>query len=115
MTEYTEMFDVVLYFNRRVFVKPKEPVFEDIQKSNPTLDTDNILDIYSDLNKKYKNDLEKYEMLENKDLIVTGCVLIPEDEHFIKNYRSIEKDDFFVEWTDSSKNIINSTISNLLR
>lgn len=114
MTEYTEIFDVVLYFNRKVFLKPKEPVFEEIQKSNPTLNTDNILDLYSELIKRYKIDLEEYE-LKNKDFIVTGCVLIPEDENFIKNYSSIEKDDFFVEWTESSKNIIDNIISNLLR
>lgn len=115
MTEYNEIFDVVLYFKRKIFAKPIEPVFGEIQKSNPNLDTDGVLDLYSELNRKYKDDLEKYEKIENKDVIVTGCALIPEDCNFIKNYRSIEKDDFFVEWDKKSKKMIEETISKLLK
>jgi len=114
MTEYTEIFDIVLYFNRKVFLKPTEPVFSEIQKSNPTLNTDGVLDIYSDLNNKYKEDVNKYESLVNKDIIVTGCALIPEDKNFIKNYISIQNDAFFVEWDKKSKKIIDETVSKLL-
>jgi len=113
MTEYNETFDVVLYFKRRVFVKPIEPVFSDIQKENPNLDTDGALDLYSVLNKKYKEDLEKYEKIQNKDLIVTGCALIPEDNNFVKNLHKIEGDGFFVSWDKKSSDLIVDTINKL--
>lgn len=113
MTEYTKVFDIVLYFNRRIFIKPTEPVFSEIQKSNPTLNTDGILDIYSELNNKYKEDLKKYENLNNKDIIVLACVLIPEDENFIKNYQAVEKDNYFIEWDKKSYELIKETIRKL--
>jgi len=113
MTEYNETFDVVLYFKRRVFVAPKEPVFGDIQKSNPDLDTDGILDLYSELNKKYKEDIVKYEKLENKDLIVTGCALIPENNNFVDNFKKIENDGFFISWDKKSHDLIIDTINKL--
>jgi hypothetical protein len=113
MTEYNETFDVVLYFKRRIFVTPKEPVFGDIKKENPNLNTDGILDLYSELNRKYKEDIEKYEKLENKDLIVTGCVLIPEDNDFVKNCKKNENDGFFVEWDKKSQKIIIDTINKI--
>lgn len=114
MTEYTEVFDIVLYFNRKVFVKPIEPVFTEIQKANPALNIDDILDIYSDLNNKYKEDVYKYDRLENKDIIVTGCALIPEDKNFISNCQKIEADEFFVKWEKKSYDIIKETIKKLL-
>ena len=114
MTEYTEIFDIVLYFKRKVFVKPTEPVYADIQKSNPKLNLDGILDIYSDLNNKYKKDLSKYEKIENKNMIISACVLITEDVHFIRNYMSIEKETFFIEWSKESKKMIDETVVKLL-
>ena len=113
MTEYNEIFDVVLYFKRKVFVAPKEPVFSYLQKENPDLNTDGILDLYSELNRKYKEDIVKYEKIENKGLIVTGCALIPEDNNFVKNCNKIENDGFFIEWDKKSNDLIIDTINKL--
>jgi len=114
MIEYTEIFDIVLYFNRKVFVKPKKTTFLELQKNNPMLNIDEILDIFSDLNIKYEKDLNSHESLENKDLVISACVLIPEDKNFIKNCKLIEKDSFFIEWTKSSKKLMDETIVKLL-
>jgi hypothetical protein len=112
--KYTENFELVLYFSRRVAVKPSEPVFEELQKSNPALDTDSLLDIYSDLKNKYKVDLVKYEKLKNATL-VTDYIRIPEDEDFIDNVKAFEKNDFFVEWSKSSKALIDKTLVQMIR
>jgi hypothetical protein len=115
MTDHIEIFDVVLYYNRKVFVKPTEPIFGEIQKSNPVLNVDEVLDIYSDFNNKYKEELKKYEILDNKELIVLACALVPEDEDFIKNCKSIENDKFFVKWDKNSYELIKETIKKLIK
>ena len=113
MTEYNEIFDVVLYYKRKVFVKPTEPIFGDVQKENTNLDTDGVLDLYSVLSRKYKEDLKKYESVENKGMTVLASVLIPEDDNFIENYLSIENDLHFIEWDKNSEKLIKSTVSKL--
>jgi len=65
MTEYTETFELVLYYNRRAVVKPSEPVFEQIQSTNLDLDTDGVLDLYSDLKNKYKVDMKRLRMIQS--------------------------------------------------
>ena len=54
MAEYTEKFELVLYYNRRAVVKPCEPSYEELQNNNPGLTTDDLLDLFSDLKNKYK-------------------------------------------------------------
>ena len=114
MTEYTNIFELVLYFNRRAVVKPSEPVFEEIQKSNPSLTTDEILDIYSDLKNKYKEDMKKYEKTKN-DSILEDYVRITEDENFIENVKEFEKNTFFVDWLKNSRKLIDETFVKMLR
>ena len=109
MEENTRIFELVLYFTRRVMIKPIEPKFETIKKYNPTLDNDNLLDIFSDLRNKYKKNLEKYEQTKNESTI-TDFVLIIENEDFYKKVKEFEKNDFFVEWTDNSKRLIDETL-----
>lgn len=114
MAEYTEKFELVLYYNRRAVVKPSEPVYEEIQKNNPALDVDNLLDLYSDLKNRYKEDIKKYAKVSN-DSIVSDYVRIPEDENFIDMVKAFEKNDFFVEWDKTSKKLIDSTFVKLLK
>ena len=114
MTEHTEIFEIVLCYTRKAVVKPSEPEFEAIQKSNPKLDIDNVLDIYSELKNKYKADLAKYE-INKSDVIISDFILILEDENFMKKVKDFEKNNFFIEWEKSSKKIINETIVNILK
>jgi len=114
MTEYIEDFELVLYYNRRAVVKPFEPVYDELQKNNPALDTDNLLDLYSDLKNKYKEDMKKYAKVCN-DSIVSDYVRIPEDKNFIDKVKAFEKNDFFVEWDKSSKKLIDNTFVKLLK
>lgn len=64
MTEYTEKFDLVLYYNR-------------------------------------KN-------VENG--IISDFIFVPEDENFLNNVKSFEKNIFFLEWSKVSKKIINEKL-----
>jgi hypothetical protein len=112
--EYTETFELVLYFNRRAVVKPSEPIFESIQKENSTIDMDSALDIYSDLKNKYKIDMIKYERIRN-DSVISDYVRIPEDDNFIETIKSFEKEGFFVSWQKGSKRLIDETFVNLLK
>jgi hypothetical protein len=112
--EYTETFELVLYFNRRAVVTPSEPIFESIQKENSTIDMDSALDIYSDLKNKYKIDMIKYERIRN-DSVISDYVRIPEDDNFIETIKSFEKEGFFVSWQKGSKRLIDETFVNLLK
>jgi hypothetical protein len=114
MTEYTNIFELVLYFNRRAVVKPSEPVFEAIQKDNPSLDTDAVLDIYSDLKNKYKEDMKKYEKIKNEST-VEDYIRIADDENFIENVKEFEANDFFIDWQKSSKKLIDETFVKILK
>jgi hypothetical protein len=111
MTEYSEVFDVILNYTRKVVVKPTEPTFESVKTANPDFNIDNLLDVFSDLKQEYNKKLEKYE--EN-DTVVTSFVFITEDENFMKNVKNFEKNDFFIHWTDSAKKLINHTLSSLV-
>lgn len=114
MTEYTEIFELVLYYNRRAVVKPSEPRFEEIQINNPALETDDLLDIYSDLKNKYKEDMIKYEKTKN-DSVVSEFVRIPEDETFFEKVKEIENKSYFIEWHKTSKKLIDETFVKLLK
>jgi hypothetical protein len=114
MTEYTENFEIVLYYKRRAVVKPSEPNYNNLQISNPALDTDQLLDLYSDLKNKYKEDIKKYEQSKN-DSILEDHVRIPEDEHFIEKVKNFEKNRFFIEWEKTSKKLIDNTYLKLLK
>jgi len=114
MTEYTEKFELVLYYNRKISVKPIDVDFEAIKKSNPNLCVDQLLDIYSDCKNKYKEDIIKYENNRN-DSVISDFVLIPENESFFIKVKEFEKNNFFVEWNKSSKKLIDETIINILK
>ena len=114
MAEYTEIFELVLYYNRRAVVKPSEPVYEEIQNNNPALDIDTLLDLYSDLKNKYKEDIRKYSKVSN-DSIVSDYVRIAEDENFIDSVKTFEKNDFFIEWSKTSKKLIDNTFVKILK
>ena len=114
MTEYTETFELVLYYNRRAVVKPSEPVFENLQSTNLDLDTDGVLDLYSDLKNKYNADRKVYEKVKN-DSIISEYVRIPEDANFIEKVKEIEKEPFFIEWKKNSKRLIDETFVKLLK
>lgn len=114
MTEYTENFELVLYYNRRAVVKPSEPVYEELHENNPALDTDNLLDLYSNLKNKYKIDMKKYAKVSN-DSIVSDYIRVPEDEKFIDNVKAFEQNDFFVDWDKNSKKLIDTTFVKLLK
>ena len=114
MTDYTNVFELVLYYERRAVVKPSEPTYEEIQKNNPALETDDLLDLYNDLIKRHKEDMKIYEKTKN-DSVVTEFVRIPEDETFIERVKSIEKEPYFIEWEKTSKKLIDSTFVKLLK
>jgi hypothetical protein len=109
MEENNRIFELVLYFTRRVTVKPTEPKFETIKKYNPNLDDDSLLDIFSDLKNKYEKNLEKYEKNKNESTI-TDFVLIIENEDFYNKIKEFEKNDFFLNWTSNSKRLIDETL-----
>jgi hypothetical protein len=114
MTEYTEKFEIVLYYKRRAVVKPSEPNYNNLQISNPALDTDQLLDLYSDLKNKYKEDMKNYEKVKT-DSILEDYVRIPEDEHFIEKVKTFEKNGFFIEWNKTSKKLIDNTFVKMLK
>lgn len=114
MTEYNEIFELVLYYNRRAVVKPHELKFEDIQQDNLNMSVDEQLDLYSKNKEQYKEDLIQYEMVKN-DSIVSDYVRITEDEKFIENVKNFEKNDFFIKWNKSSKKLIDVTFVKLLK
>lgn len=98
--------DVVLYYTRKVFVKPS---FESIKNSNPELDTDKLLDIYSEALKKYQK-VENY--IDDSKNIISTFVLIPQNENFIENIQKFESNDVFIEWSKNSKELINEILNN---
>ena len=114
MTDYTENFEIVLYYKRKAVVKPSEPNYTELQIFNSDLDTDELLDLYSDLKNKYKEDMKKYEKAKN-DSILEDHVRIPEDEHFIEKVKNFEKNRFFIEWEKTSKKLIDNTYLKLLK
>lgn len=114
MAENTEIFELVLYYNRRAVIKPSEPDYKNLQKNNPALDTDDILDLFNDLSKKYKEDIKKYEKVKN-DSIISEYVRVPEDENFIEKVKNIEKEPYFIEWQKTSKKLIDETFVKLLK
>lgn len=114
MTEYTEIFELVLYYNRRAVVKPSELKFDDVQKKNPELNTDELLDIYSNLKNKYKESIIKYEKIKN-DSVVSEFVRITEDETFFEKVKEVENKPYFIEWHKTSKKLIDETFVKLLK
>lgn len=109
MTEYNEIFDVILNYNRKAIVKPIEPTFESVKTANSNFSVDDLLDVYSDLKNEYNSKLAKYEDIKTDD-IITSYVFISEDDEFMKNVKDFEKNDFFIKWTDSAKKLINETL-----
>lgn len=114
MTEFNETFDIVLYFIRNTVVKPIEPTYQSVVEANPGYIMDDILDIYSDLLNKYKEDIEKYNSTKNLNHIVESYVFITGDRKFSENVKNFEKNDFFIKWTESSKATIKETINSLV-
>lgn len=114
MTEYTENFELVLYYNRRAVAKPSEPSYEELSIDNINLEMNDLLDLYSNLKKKYNKDVIDYEKNRN-DSIISSYVRIPEDDNFIKAVKKFEKNDFFVEWEKTSKKLIDETFVKLLK
>jgi len=106
MSEYNVVFDVVLYYTRKEIVKPEEPVFNNIKRENTDSTMDNLLDIYSALIKKYKKDIIEYEKMKN-DSTVKDFIIFSEDDFLIENIIKFEKNEFFVDWNENSKRIIN--------
>lgn len=111
MTEYNENFEIVLYYNRSIISKPIKPSFENVKSSNPKLNTNELLDIYSKLLNKYKEELSRLKQME--DIIVSSYVFIEEDKNFISNVKKFEENEFFIEWEDDTKKIIKEVILNL--
>jgi len=111
---HTKTFELVLYFNRRAVAKPYEPVIENLVEVNSDMVMDDILDLYSDLKNKYKEDMKKYEKNKN-DSVVTDFVRILEDKSFIENVKKIEKETYFIEWDKNSKKLIDNTFLKLLK
>ena len=109
MSEYNVIFDVVLYYKRKEVIKPIEPSFNTIREENPEYSMDNLLDTYSELKKKYKEDLIVYEKTKN-DEIVEDSILIPDDDNFKENIIKFEKNEFFIDWNEGSKNLIERVI-----
>lgn len=107
----SEVFDVVLYYNRKISVKPSMPKFENLYNKNSNMTIDELLDNFSDMKKKFENDLYKY--VENGDTIYS-YVFIKENENFIKNVKEFENNDFFVSWSESSKTLIKEISLNIL-
>jgi hypothetical protein len=114
MAEYTENFEIVLYYKRRAVVKPSEPNYTELQILNLDLSTDELLDLYSDLKNKYKEDMKKYEKIKDNS-VLNDHVRIPEDEHFIEEVRKFEKNGFFIEWSKTSKKLIDNTFLKFIK
>jgi hypothetical protein len=114
MTEYNEIFELVLYFDRRAVSKPNKPSFEDIRNSNPALNYDDLLDIYSEFKNKYKSDMIRYEKIKN-DAIVPDFVRISADEEFMEKIKKFEKNNFFIKWDECSQKLINETFMKLTK
>lgn len=114
MSEYTENFELVLYYTRRAVVKPTEPVYNNIQNDNIDFTSDQLLDLYSELKNKFREDMITYEKVKN-DSIVSDYVRISEDITFIEKIKEFEKNDFFIGWEKNTKNLINNTFVKLLK
>lgn len=112
MSEYNVIFDIVLYFSRKEIIKPIEPSFNNIREENPELIMDELLDMYSELRKKYKEDLIVYENTNSNEIVVDST-LFPEDETFEENVRKFEKNEFFIDWNEKTKLLINRIIEDI--
>jgi hypothetical protein len=111
MTEYDEIFEIVLYYKRSIIEKPIKPIFKELQLSNPTLNTNDVLDIYSKSLNTYKEELSQLKIMEDK--ILTGYVFVKEDENFMSNVKKFEENDFFIEWENDTKETIKLVTLNL--
>jgi hypothetical protein len=111
MTEYNENFEIVLYYNCSIISKPIKPSFEDVKSSNPKLNTNQILDIYSKLLNKYKEEISQLKQMD--DIIVSSYIFIEEDKNFMSNVKKFEENEFFIEWQDDTKKIIKEVLLNL--
>jgi len=101
--------NIVLYYKRKETIKPIEPSFNNIREENPDYTMDNLLDKYSELKKKHKEDLIVYEKTKT-DNIVEGTIIIPEDDFLVENIRKFERNEFFIDWNENSKRLINDVI-----
>jgi len=91
------MFQIVLYYKKKVTFGKKKVIAEMIEESQLDYNSDNI-----------DNVLDEYSKTGNGDYreeIVDTFVLIDDDENFIKEVGKIEKDDF-IEWKNDSLEII---------
>jgi hypothetical protein len=111
MTEETKV-DIVLYYTRTAIAEPSEPKFDDVKKSYPDIDTDSLLDIFSNKLKNYKKNLAIFENYKDNN-VLSEFVLIAEDENFIENVQNFQKNEFFIDWTKNSKNLISETIKKI--
>lgn len=112
MSEYNVIFDIVLYFSRKEVIKPTEPSFNNIREENPEYSMDNLLDAYSELKKKHKKDLIVYDSIKNNE-IIEDRIFIPEDSTFEENVRKFEKNEFFVNWNEKTKILIEKVIEEI--
>ena len=110
MTEFNNTFDIVLYYTRNTIVKPAEPTYQSVVDANPDYEMDDLLDIYSDVLAEHKKAIEKYNKTKHLNKTVESYVFISNDEKFSQNVHDFEQNDFFVKWTETSKNTIENTI-----
>ena len=108
-------FELVLYYNRNTFSIPVEPSYQNIKDNNPGIEMDDVLDIYSEQMRKFKEDSEKYSQVKNSNKVIQSHVLIVEDDNVISNIHEFEQKPFFISWTSTSKKVIESTINTIIR
>lgn len=105
----SEKFQLVLYYTKRVVVggKPSIDTLISVKKKVSNLDTNNsdemdaLLDEYS----KNKQDVGREEEVET-------FALVYDDDNFIDNIINIEQSEEFIDWEESSKEIIKQKIVN---
>lgn len=110
--ELDESWDVVLYYIRTITTPPVEPKFEDVKQKYAYLNTDELLDVFSELKSHYQKELVEYEKIKVEGTI-QKTVFFTYDKYFVNNVKNFEKNSFFVQWTDSSKEHIKETIIKL--
>ena len=115
MTEFNDIFELVLYYNRNTFSIPVEPSYHNIKDTNPSKKMDDILDIFSDQMKKFKENSESYNKVKDSNKVIQSHTLITEDDNFIANIHAFEQNDFFISWAPTSKKVIESAINTVLR
>jgi hypothetical protein len=114
MSEVNETWDVVLYYKRKVVCTPTKPKFEEIKNDNPNLKMDDLLDIYSDANQKYQEEISKCDIddINNKETVL-DFIFFTDDENLLKNIKNFERKNFFAEWNKDTKKRINDIIIKL--